>query len=260
MKLFLRRWPIKNPKAAMLIVHGIAEHSGRYQHVAKFFNAAGFSVYALDLPGHGLSEGPYLDIKSMDIFRDAVEQAVKELILPLNISWGIYGHSMGGLITTAYLCDKNRVMPNFAILSAPALLANVTILLQCLATVMYYLKPDFRKVMPITGEQLSTDPKVAEAYFADPFIKLDVTARLGKLLGDDQKATREALKYLPNIPIYVLHGEADTLVPPKASALLLPFKNVTRVTHPDMAHECHNEVNKEKVLQDILNWLNQVKL
>lgn len=260
MELFYRQWPINTPKAAILIVHGIAEHSGRYEHVAKFFNDAGLSVYALDLPGHGHSEGKHLDIESTDLFRDAVEQAINELILPLNLPWGIYGHSMGGLITTGYLCDKSRQLPNFAILSAPALQANVPVFLQWLATGMYYLKPDFRKKMPLTGQQLSTDPKVAQAYFADPLIKLDVTVRLAKLMKDDQKQTRAALKNLPNIPIYVLHGEADTLVPLTASTLFLPFKNVTRVTYPGMAHECHNELNKEKVLQDILNWLNQLTL
>ena len=95
--LAVRTWPAPaEPKADVLIVHGLAEHSGRFEHVGEFLTDAGYRVTGLDLPGFGRSGGRRAHVTSMDDFLDAVEHVLSDLRAEVPVV--LYGHSMGGLI------------------------------------------------------------------------------------------------------------------------------------------------------------------
>lgn len=252
-KLFIRQWLIPDAKLTVLIVHGLAEHSGRYEHVAQFFNNHGFNVVSFDLRGHGQSGGSRIDIIEFSDLYDDVQTIVEKVVQPLNLPWVMYGHSLGGLITTGYLEDDQRPMPKTAIISSPALGLDVPKPLRIIAKILGTIAPTLRVPGSISGEQLSRDPEVAKKYFADPLVDIRNTARLGKNIFAEQPRVVGLIDRIA-IPCLVFHGSDDTLVPPWASELLVKNPNIKRHVYPDMRHECHNEMNKEQVLHDMVQW------
>ncbi len=252
--LFTRRWPAPDPWGAVLVVHGIAEHSGRYDHVARRLTARGLSVYAFDLRGHGRSGGRRVDVSTFARYADDLAFVATEEVVPLALPWAAYGHSMGGLIVAGYLLDGRRPVPDAAVLSAPALDAEVPGALRIAAEVFGRLAPGLRFSNAIRGDQLSRDPAVGEVYFADPLVVTKTTARLGRALFREQARLRERLGDLP-VPTLVIHGGADELVPPAASAPLETAPRVERTVYPNLRHELHNEPEGGAVLDDVVRWL-----
>ncbi len=117
--LHLRSWLPPAASAQLVLVHGVSEHVGRYEHVAEFFADRGFAVHGHDSRGHGLSGGPRLDVDRFDRYVDdlglvigRVHRSDRPLV--------VYGHSMGGLIATLH-AESDRPQPDLYVLSAPAL-------------------------------------------------------------------------------------------------------------------------------------------
>jgi len=247
--LFTRHWDCTEPRARMLMIHGIGEHSGRWEHVGSYFAAAGFDVHGYDQRGHGrTSEGP-VDIESFELFLDDVEEQLSRLEAPVVI----YGHSMGGLIATLY-AESDRLQPDLYVLSAPSLSASVPAILRLAATVLSKVTPSFSMKNSIKGEHLSRDPSVAEAYFADPLVHEKATTRFGDAFLAAMDRAREEVDQI-RTPVLVIHGANDELVPPSASAPLAAVPSVERKLFPGLRHEIHNEPEQEEVLGFTAAWL-----
>lgn len=250
--LLTRQWDCDDPKAVMLIVHGVSEHLGRWEHVADFFVGRGYRVQAYDHRGHGNSSGDRIHV---DRFEDYVSDLrlmvdrVRDAELPLVI----YGHSMGGLIASAY-AESAHPQPDLYVLSAPALAANAPAPLRVVAKLAGRALPFLRMSAPTKGEQLSRNPEVGEAYFADPLVDLKATARFGAELFE---AMDRVTANVGNIrtPALVVHGGDDTLVPPSASAPLAAVEVVDRRVFPGLRHEMHNEPEALEVLDFVAGWL-----
>lgn len=254
--LFTREWEAEEPKANMLLVHGLGEHCGRWDHVGRFFAEGGYTVYSFDLRGHGRSGGPRTDVESFDDFLSDVSVVARYDVMPAGLPWVLYGHSMGGLIAARYLTTAEP-QPAAAILSAPALSADVPVVLRWTAKGLGSVWPGLRFPSSITGEQLSRDPTVGEAYFADPLVETKVTARFGKELFAAQEDTVARLDQI-DVPTLVIHGGRDELVPATASEPLESLDCVEREVYPDLCHEMHNEPEQDQVLEDVSGWLDSV--
>ena len=121
LELFTRTWtPESDATRGMLIVHGLAEHSGRWGHVARFFVDQGYAVTAFDLRGQGQSGGTKGHVRSFGEYLDDVQSVVESELVRTDLPWVIYAHSLGGFITASYL-GEDRPHPDAAVLSAPAL-------------------------------------------------------------------------------------------------------------------------------------------
>lgn len=249
--LLIRRWECTDPRARILIIHGVGEHSGRYEHVGAFFVDRGFDVTAFDLRGHGRSGGDRMDIESFDDYLDDVSVVFEQI--PDDVPRIIYGHSMGGLIAASYGMS-DRPQPDLYVLSAPALSADVPVYLRWGAKILTRIKPGIRVPNSIKGEQLSRDPAVGEKYFADPLVETKGTARFGALLFAHMDALRPQYKEL-TCPTLVIHGAEDSLVPPQASAPLAALDNVERKLFAGLRHETHNEPEQAEVLGFVVAWL-----
>jgi len=247
-------WEADDPKAIVLLVHGLGEHCRRWDHVGEWFSKRGYSVRSYDLRGHGRTSGSRLDVHDFDEhlqdLRVQIEKA-RRVGLPLYV----YAHSMGGLIATRY-ARTTAPQPDAYVLSAPALGAKVPGILRVAAKILGTLIPCFRMNAAITGEQLSCRPEVGEAYFADEHVNLKGTARHGKLLLAAMTETCSDLSHL-HIPTLVVHGGDDTLVPPEASEILADCEGVERKVFPGLRHEMHNEDEWEDVLGYVEKWLSQ---
>lgn len=249
--LMTRTWEVRNPKARLLIVHGVSEHLGRWAHVAEFFVARGYQVYAYDHRGHGGSGGERLHVDHFSDYVDDLAEVVEKVRGPEPLV--IYGHSMGGLITAAY-AESMHEQADLLVLSAPALAANVSGGLKVAARLVSKVAPGVRLQAPTKGEQLSRDPAVGEAYFADPLVDLSATTRFGAELFSAMDETRENVDRI-NVPTLVVHGGDDTLVLPSASAPLAAVDGVDRRVFPGLRHEMHNEPEAADVLEFVAGWL-----
>lgn len=254
------RWPaVGAERAHLLLVHGIAEHAGRYPHVGSRLAKAGIATHAFDLRGFGRSDGhrAYLDRWSQ--FHDDVEDRIAELRsradrLPLVL----YGHSMGGLIALGYvLAEPARPMPDLLVLSAPAIDAVVPAWKRRLADVLAATVPRFAIANTFPKGALSSDPAVETAYLADPLAVHRTTARLGVALFREQDRVKRVLARGGPLPVttYVVHGSDDPIVPEWASRTLEGRANVTRRVYPGLHHETHNEPSGTAVIDDTIAWI-----
>jgi len=252
-------WPATGtPRAHLLLVHGIAEHAGRYPHVAAQLAAAGIAVHAYDLRGFGGSGGRRAYVDRWSEYHDDLQDrlaGVRSLAGGLPVI--LYGHSMGGLIALGYvLADPPRPLPDLLVLSAPALDAAVPGWKRRLAPVLARLAPRFALANAFTPGALSSDPAVDTAYRADPLAVHRTTAQLGNELLREQVRVRAALgggRPLP-VPTYVLHGAADPVVP-EPMTRTLARQNATRRVYDGLHHETHNEPEGPTVIGDTIAWL-----
>ena len=259
--IFHRTWlPEAAPKAVVLLSHGVAEHSGRYGHVAERLTGAGYAVFALDHRGHGRSAGQRSLV-------DRVDHAVKDL----NHLYGVardahpgvlvflIGHSMGGAIAVAYAFKYQDQLAGL-VLSAPALvIEGVSPILLRVGTLLSAIAPGLGLVQ-LDGRAVSRDPEVVRSYDADPLnfrgkIPARTAAELVKLARDAPSRLREL-----RLPVLVVQGTADRLVPPRAGQLVVDSvasADKTLTMYDGLYHEVFNEPEKEKVLDDVVAWLDR---
>jgi len=239
---FFRIWrPPGEPRAGLLLVHGLGEHSGRYQHLAKALADNGITVYGYDHQGHGHSGGRTGWVASFDDFLDDLATFHRRVIDD-NGSRPLFmlGHSMGGLITTAYLLER-PLKPDFVILSGPAIVP--------------ILDPGDPTIDP---SRLSKDEAIWEAYLSDPLVLRErVTQELYVRLA-------EGLKLLPtraaeiDLPILLIHGGADQICSAEGARLYVEgcaSHDKTIKIYADGRHEMFNETNRDEVIADLWEWM-----
>ncbi len=259
--LFRRSWVAAEPERALVLVHGYAEHSGRYEHVGAWFARRGCAVHAYDQQGHGRSDGRRCHVRrfgdfldDLDLVRRSVAEAHPELPL------FVVGHSMGGLVTAAYARERQPEVAGFA-LSAPALAVG-----EELSRGRLWLARLLRRVIPtldigsdLDPTGLSRDPTVVEAYVADPYVYRKMTASLGAELLDAVARTAAGPGDV-KAPMLLLHGEDDPMCPVAGSRTFyegLGVEGSKLRTYPGLRHEIFNEPEQELVFEDLLSWLRE---
>lgn len=263
LELYLQAWLPVQPKASVLVVHGLAEHSGRYAHFAKKLVAEDVAVFTFDGRGHGKSSHPkptaffanYQDYLK-DI--DALYQKVKSYIPGIPVF--LFGHSMGGGLTAAFALQYQPETHGI-ILSAPALQPSddVSHLLIAISSLVGRLLPKL-KVLKLDSTKISHDPEEVNKYNNDPLVYHDpIPARTGYELLKMMDAIEEQVKIF-NYPLLLLHGTEDQLTNPKGSEFF--FRNVSSADktfhrYPNFYHELLNEYEKEVVMGDVLHWLKE---
>jgi alpha-beta hydrolase superfamily lysophospholipase len=235
----------------MVLCHGLAEHSGRYEAVGSRFAAAGISVTAYDQIGFGASGGrrAWLDAWSdvLDQIQSHIERA-RSTGLPVVV----LGHSGGGLFALEYVLAE-RLHPDLLVLSAPGLGGGAA-WQRFLAPILALLAPKLEVPNRLEGAQLSRDLAVGERYFADPLVHPRTTARYGNEMFKAMDRVGASLQKL-SLPTLVIHGAADTIVPPGVSAVLGDLDVVERRLYPALRHELFNEPEGMAVVDDVIAWI-----
>jgi alpha-beta hydrolase superfamily lysophospholipase len=259
-RIRLRHWPADaTPWADVVVVHGLAEHSGRYEDVGRWLSSAGIEVTGYDLRGFGGSAGRRAWVDRWGQHLDDLEDRVTAI---RDAARGrpvvVYGHSLGGLVALGYaVADPPRPLPDALVLSAPALDSTIPAWKQRVAAILSRVAPTVSLANAFDGAILSRDPGVAEGYLADPLNHHRTTTRFGAEAFREQARVRAALDHL-SIPTLVYHGEADRLVPAISSEPVGRLPTVTRRTYPGLRHESHNEPEGEAVIADVVAWLRSV--
>ena len=247
-----RTWTPSGPTwARLLLVHGIAEHSGRYERTGALLAAGGVEVSAFDLRGFGASGGPRASVSRWADYLDDVQERLATL--PLDLPRILMGHSMGGLIALTYVLD-HRPPPDLLVLSSPALGDSAPGFFHVAAPWLARVAPSLRLSNGLQASQLATDPAVGVAYFADPLVVPRTTTRLAaQMFAAMGRARRDAAGL--TIPTLVTQGSDDTIVPPASTELLGHLPGVERRLYPGLRHETLNEPSGPQVVAEILAWL-----
>ena len=258
--LHWNRWlPASAPRAIVLLVHGYAEHLGRYEHVAAALNGKGFGVYALDHWGHGKSDGVPGFVPAFSAFTDGVEVLLKQVEQAHpGVPLFLIGHSLGGLIAALHLRTHQAHYAG-AVLSGPAIMAA-----QEPSRVMIWISRLLSKLAPQMGvlqldaTGVSRDPAVVAAYRADPLVYSGkMGARLAKEMFEAMSAARAGARAI-TLPMLLLHGEQDSLAAPQGSEYLhsqLGSRDKTLKLYPGLYHEIFNEPEHHEVLGEMTDWL-----
>jgi len=251
--LLVRHWPaVGDPTASVLILHGLGEHSGRYERAGSVLAATGLDVSALDLQGCGGSSGRRASVDSWDIWLDDVADRL-DVLRATGRPVVLIGHSLGGLVGLAY-AESDRPQPDLLVLSAPAITADLPGWKKALVRVLGRVAPTVTVANGLKGAQLSRDPAVGVAYVADPLNYHRTTAKLGLLLLEAQERAQADLGRL-RVPTLVFLGGADSIVPPASSEPLERLSRVTRRVYPDLRHETFNEPEGPQVAADVAVWI-----
>ena len=253
-------------RAALVVVHGLGEHSGRYGNLVDHLVPQGYALYGFDLPGHGRSSGKRLYVQRFSHYLDALDAYIERVRqdqpqLPLFV----LGHSVGGLIAAAYLGgaerhEERQARLSGAILSSPAVSVpdNVGPLVLLASKVLSAVAPRIGVKELVVPDWLCHDPQVVRAYVDDPLVSSEkVTARLGaELLAAQEQVMLDARRIV--LPILVIQGSLDRVASPSGTHTLYEtIRSTDKSIHiyDGLYHECMNEPERAQVLADLQNWL-----
>lgn len=286
---YFQGWePATQPKAVVCLVHGLGEHSGRYAHVARTLNDAGYVLFGFDLRGHGRSGGrrghtPSYEVLMDDIGRLLDETATRYPGLPRFL----YGHSLGGNLVLNYALRRHLTplppapakrggsdapLPSQGGGQAAGQLAGIVAtspalrvtkspppLQVALARVVNRLYPALQMPNGLALEGLARDPEVIRAYTTDPLVHNKISVRLAlEMLAAGEWALAHAAEF--PLPLLLVHGTADLLTSAEATAEFaakVPAGRCTLKLWEGFYHETHNEPEKAEVLAFMVDWLDQ---
>lgn len=262
-KLYLQAWMPDHPKATILLVHGLGEHSGRYSVLAENLVSIGISVFTFDGRGHGKSvpNGPdaYFDsylsyLEDIHVLFEKAKNYQKSLPVFL------YGHSMGGGFAAAYVLKYNPELSG-VILSSPAIMEdpNTPKILKSISGLISRFFPRL-KALKLDPKGISKLKKEVQRYLDDPLVYKDAyPARTATEIFNMMKYIQEKASEFDQ-PVLLLHGTSDTLTNPEGSKLLFKKSNSIDKTLrliPGGYHELINDTDSELVMEILVNWLKE---
>lgn len=259
--LAIQDWPLSDGehlRGVVLIVHGLGEHAGRYDHVAQRLNRWGFAVRGYDHFGHGDSGGVRgglpSDTRLLDDLDDVLQstRARMDQRTPLVL----LGHSMGGLVAARYVSLRRRPV-DALVLSSPAFDPGMNAFQKLLLAVLPRVAPDLRVGNGLDPDYLSHDPEVVRAYRADPLCHDRISARLARFIAE-QGVETVACAARWTLPTLLMYAGADRLVSPagsRAFAAAAPAEVVQAHCFESHYHELFNETDNEPVFAMLGQWL-----
>ncbi|MDX9863430.1 MAG: alpha/beta hydrolase [Anaerolineaceae bacterium] len=260
--LYEQWWlPEGEMKAMVVIVHGLAEHCGRYAHVAAALNAQGYGVGCYDQHGHGKSDpaGPKAVIDTFDGLWDDLDIFMARARERANGKpLFLFGHSMGGEIVVSYVLDREpEVQGLLASAAAVKMSDDISPLLMAAASVLSKIAPKMPTIV-LDGTAISRDQAVVDKYDSDPLnYRGGVPARTGGEMNRIIKFINANMEKI-TLPILIMHGTADRLADPQGSKDLyarVQSADKTLKLYEGFYHEILNEPEKDQVLADMVQWL-----
>ncbi|WHZ09959.1 MAG: alpha/beta hydrolase [Burkholderiaceae bacterium] len=254
-------WP-RHPRAVALLVHGLGEHMGRYESVARRLTDWGLAVRGYDQYGHGASSGPRgglsSDTRLLDDLADIVD-ATRAHMARRHLQQRplvLLGHSLGGLVAARFVALALRPV-DALVLSSPALDAGLNSIQKLLVATLPRLAPNLRVGNGLRLAYLSHDPAVIAAYRTDPLVHDQIAARLARFIATAGPATVRAAPDW-RVPTLLMWAGQDRLVNPSGSAAFAqaaPSNLVTARCFDAAYHELFNEPDSGPVFTLLQSWL-----
>lgn len=252
MQLAVYDWPVERAALTALIVHGLGEHAGRYELLARWLNSKGVAVRAYDQFGHGHSEGPRGGLLREGQLADHLGELVAATATEPSLAGRplvMIGHSLGGLVVASAI-RRGLVAPTLAVLSSPALAVRMAPWQRAAVKVLPRLAPALTLGNGLDPTKLSHDPQVVADYLADPLVHDRICARLGAFVAlEGENVLASASRWAT--PTCVLYAGDDRAVDPSGSrafAAAAPSNIVQAQCFPAMYHEIFNEPDRALAL------------
>ncbi len=265
LKLRLREWPCTQARGTALIVHGLGDHIGRYEHVAAQLLRSGRSVVGYDQRGHGESEGGRGALNHADDLLADLAQVIDAVRRRHPGPLTLLGHSMGGLVAARFVAGGLEGAPPPAwsrpvdalLLSSPALDPGLSAAQKVALALAGRLAPDLAVGNGLKPDWISRDPAVVKAYLADSLVHDRITPKLARFIADNGAFVRaHAARW--RVPTLLLYAGADRCVAPAGSAAFAaaaPPAMVTARAFPALFHEIFNEPERADVFAVLAAWL-----
>ncbi|MDA8020932.1 MAG: alpha/beta hydrolase [Thermoanaerobaculia bacterium] len=253
--------PDGEARAVFLIVHGLAEHSGRYVELVTHCRAAGIACYGLDLRGHGRSDGLRVHVESFDEYHRDLG-AVRDIVVRRHPDLPLFlvGHSMGGVVVLRQILIDSSGLAG-AIVSSPALAAHPGVRpawpIRLLAKLLARVAPRFQVSSGLPARFVSRDPKVVAEYQADPLVTSTASSGWYHAMLDAQREVQSRAADL-TIPILVMQSGDDRLADPSATEEFVRSTSPRLVTYhrwTGLYHEMFHEPEKDDVFAFTEEWL-----
>ncbi|KAJ0981237.1 hypothetical protein J5N97_009492 [Dioscorea zingiberensis] len=253
--LFTQSWtPVAMPtRGLVVLMHGLNEHSGRYNHFAMQLNDHGFKVYAMDWIGHGGSDGLHGYVPSLD-YAVSDLKAFLDKVLAENprLPCFCFGHSTGAAIIL-----KNLVIR--VVLTSPAIRVQPSHpLVTTLAPILALIAPKYQFTAESKGPPVSRDPEALKAKYSDPLVFTgSIRVRTGYEILRITSYLQQNLSRV-NTPLLVLHGTSDTITAPDASQRLYEEANSSDKSiklYEGLLHDLLFEPERDDIAKDIIDWL-----
>jgi len=256
-----RNWDCSDPKAVIVLVHGLGEHSGRYQAIGNYFIENGYALMSIDLPGHGKSSGKRGHIDNFSDFTTAIEH-LHSLAKNKHPDKPIFllGHSLGGLISTLLLLDKQHLFSGALLSGAAIQTPNEPSQWQIKIFTMISLLAPKMGLIKLAFSGISRDENEIQKYERDPLVnKGKLSARLLVEMFNTMRICKRRA-YEITLPIKIMHGSADTMTAPAGSQYLydqITSSDKTLNIYKGLYHEIFNEPEANKIYAEIIDWLNK---
>lgn len=256
-RLAYRAWQVAGPRLTFAVVHGLGEHGGRYERFARGMAPYGMATFALDLRGHGRSEGQrgHVDawanwVDDAASFVAHVESQVGSEVVPL-------GHSFGGVVMLSTVRSGKLRNARRFIVSSPALRLKVKVPAwkTTLGGIASRVAPRVAMDNEVDPGAVSRIPEVVEAYRTDPLVHHKISSRLYAEWAKAAAANLEAAGQI-NLPFLILAGSADALIDPAGSEELHRRAPSSTLRLLDgRYHEPFNDLGSDEVFQFVADWL-----
>ncbi len=257
----IQDWPLDSGvrlRGVVILVHGLGEHAGRYDHVARKLNDWGFAVRGYDQCGHGESGGARgslpTDTRLLDDLADIIDSTRSRMQKGTPLI--LLGHSMGGLVVGRFVSLGMRPV-DAVVMSSPALDPGLSAFQKLLVAVLPKLVPDLRVGNGLNATFISHDPAVVSAYQSDRLVHDRISARLARFIATAGPQT-VALAGQWKVPTLLMYAGQDKLVNPQGSrsfAAAAPKDVVTSVCFETLYHEIFNELDATPVFAALQDWL-----
>jgi acylglycerol lipase len=245
-------------RGTVVIAHGLGEHSDRYDHVAGRLTDEGLAVSAVDHRGHGRSQGPRAVIETDAVVAD-VDQLVRRAAgARPDVPLFLLGHSLGAMIAVAYALAHGERLDGL-ILSGPLAAVDASPALAAVGRLVSVLAPR-APTIALDPALVSRDGAVVAAYRADPLVHHGrIPARTAAQISETVRGFPDAVGAI-TVPTLIVYGTADGLCPPRGSVMLserIGADDITVRAYEGLFHEVLNEPERETVITELVDWLDQ---
>lgn len=257
-RIAYRAWPHSQASITLAVAHGLGEHAGRYADFAESMGRRGMGVFAMDLRGHGLSQGQRGHLDSWSQWTDDISAFLAEVAKQVEGEVVPLGHSFGGAAMLSAVLEGKVGPARRFIVSSPALRAKVAIpqWKMTLGNVSSSLLPRLSMSNEVDAHTVSRIPEVVTAYQSDPLVHSKISSRM---FTEWTKATQNVLDHVGEIqlPFLILAGTADQLIDPAGSEELHRRSAAKSELHllPGRYHEPFNDLGRDEVFDLIADWL-----
>lgn len=261
LKLYYQGWYPEEPTQAMvLLVHGLGGHGGLFQHAVEYLVPQGYEVYALDLRGHGRSQGQRGHINSWREFREDLHAFVQHIRMARSCCpFILWGHSLGGTIVLDYVLRQGDQVQGL-IASAPALgKVGISPKKILIGRALSRIAPRFSMTLGDREKLASQTSAIVSAYFKDPLRHEVASARLAsEFFATVDWIYRNASQL--QIPLLLMHGMDDQVTLPEGSRAFFQrviYPDKEHREYPGSYHDLCVEMDYQEIFKDLESWLVQ---